>query len=306
MSLDLSTLQAYTNENADSLIAKALMDAKTQGLMQLQTGIKSADTINILETDADFQDGSSCGFNASGSTKISQRTIVVSRIKVNEAICPKDLEAYYVQKALKPGSRYENIPFEQAYAELKAATIAKQIEINIWQGDTGSSDGNIQRFDGLLKIIDAASGPIPATTTAAVTIANIRTILDEIYTLLPVEVLNKEDLAVFMGWDNFRLLIAKLTADNLFHYTTDDAAKSGEIMYPGTGMKIIAVNGLNGTDRIIALRESNMYFGTDLEHEEEKYEIFYAKEADEVRYVVEFKAGVQVAFPDQIVSYQNT
>ena len=38
-------------------------------------------------------------------------------------------------------------------------------------------------------------------------------------------------------------------------------------------------------------------------NEEEKFEIFYAKEADQVRFVSEFKMGVNVAFPDEIVKF---
>ncbi len=33
--------------------------------------------------------------------------------------------------------------------------------------------------------------------------------------------------------------------------------------------------------------------------------LFYAKEADEMRFVVEFKMGVQVAFTDQIVFWKK-
>jgi hypothetical protein len=43
--------------------------------------------------------------------------------------------------------------------------------------------------------------------------------------------------------------------------------------------------------------------GTDLLNEEEKFEIFYAKEADQVRFVSEFKMGVNFAFPDEIVDF---
>jgi hypothetical protein len=51
------------------------------------------------------------------------------------------------------------------------------------------------------------------------------------------------------------------------------------------------------------MRISNLYVGSDLLNEEEKWEIFFAKESDEVRYAVEFKFGVQFAFPDEIVKF---
>ena len=85
-----------------------------------------------------------------------------------------------------------------------------------------------------------------------------------------------------------------------------------EVIMPGTNIKVIGVNGLNkasdnsyNTDlnRIVGLRTSNMYFGTDLTNEEERFDIFFAKEADEIRFVAEFKAGTQVAFPAEVVQY---
>jgi hypothetical protein len=51
------------------------------------------------------------------------------------------------------------------------------------------------------------------------------------------------------------------------------------------------------------MRLSNAFLGTDLLNEEERYELFYAKEADEVRFVAEFKLGVNVAFLDEVASF---
>jgi len=60
---------------------------------------------------------------------------------------------------------------------------------------------------------------------------------------------------------------------------------------------------LNGTNKVYATRLSNLFIGTDLLNEEEKFEIFYAKEADQVRFVSEFKMGVNFAFPDEMVRF---
>ena len=72
---------------------------------------------------------------------------------------------------------------------------------------------------------------------------------------------------------------------------------------PGTSIKVVAVGGLNGTNDAYAVRLSNLFLGTDLLNEEEKFEIFFAKEADEVRFAAEFKMGVNIAFPDEIVKF---
>ena len=88
----------------------------------------------------------------------------------------------------------------------------------------------------------------------------------------------------------------------MFHYTVDGKADS-EFVLPGTSIKVVAVQGLNGTNKIYASRLSNLFIGTDLLNEEERFEIFYAKEADQVRFVSEFKMGVNFAFPGEIVKF---
>jgi hypothetical protein len=317
MAFNVSALSDYTEQNADSLVIKSLFGARTQEIIAaegtIQTGIKSAETVNILETDATFQTGGTCGFLSSGTTNFSQRTITVGKIKVNEALCPKALEAKYTQKALQIGSRYEKIPFEKQYTDLKAGTIAEQMEVAIWQGDTTSANANLNKFDGYVKLIDAASAvtangnPTGITTGTGITPTNVRGIVTGVYLALPQRVAGKKDVRIFCGWDTFQKFIAAYTEANLFNFApkgTEVSAENGEVIIPGTFYRLTAVHGLDGTNRLFGLRTSNMYMGVDLENEEERWEIFFAKEADEIRFVAEWKAGVQVAFPNEIVSFK--
>lgn len=305
MSFDVSALPAYTKQHEFALITAAVAGAKTAQMMTIQSGIKSAETINIMDTDATFQDGSSCGFNASGTTTLTQRTITVGPIKVHEALCPKDLNAKWTQHLLNPGKN-TSIPFEQMYAEKKAAIIADQLELAIWQGDTGSGNPNLARFDGLIKLIDAAAasvdGNVGAVTVATgITDSNANDILQGIYSVIPVTVLDKGDMKIFIGFDFFRNWTINLTNLNLFHYNAE--TNNFELTLPGTNVMVVAVNGLTGTNRAFAMRTSNMYLGTDLEGEEDRFIMKWAEEADEFRFMAEFKYGTNVAFPDEIVEF---
>jgi hypothetical protein len=315
MAFDVSSLTSYTNENNFPLLTKSLFEAKTMKLMTPMTGIKSAETVNILETDSVFQAGGTCGFSSSGTTAFSQRTLSVGKIKINESLCPKTLEAYFTQLQLPTGSRYQNLPFEEVYTNEKAGKIAQQLEIAIWQGDTTLSDNNLKRFDGLLKIIDASGAAVAADSTnntEAITASNVLAKFDSLYENIPASQLNKNDFVIFCGLDVFRHYTIALKNQNLFHYDAVTAASDMELILPGTNVKVIGVNGLNsannnvnntGLNRVIGIRTSNMFYGTDLMNEEDRFEIFFAKEADEIRFVAEFKAGTQVAFPGEIVQY---
>jgi hypothetical protein len=273
-------------------------------------GVKSSETINIMDTDAIFQSGASCGFNASGSTSFTQRTVTVGKIKVNEAMCPKDLESKYLQKALPTGSMYDSIPFEQEFSEKKAKRIAAQLETALWQGDTTSVNVNLNKFDGLIKLVGAASGVVDANVSAfisgaplsTITAANVVSIFDGVYKAIPATIVSYDDVVIVCGMDTFRTYTIALKNSNLFHYSIDVKADN-EFVLPGTTIKVVALQGLNGTNDVFAMRLSNLFLGTDLLNEEEKFEIFFAKESDQVRFVSEFKMGVNFAFPDEIVKF---
>jgi hypothetical protein len=314
MGFDVSALANYTKENEALLVTSSVLGAKTAALIKsagnVMVGVKSSEKINIMETDAIFQDVTSCGFNASGSTTFTQRTVTPGKIKVNEALCPKDLEAKYLQKALPTGSMYDSVPFEQEYSEKKAKTIAAQLETALWQGDTTSVNVNLNKFDGLVKLIGAASGVVAANAStfisgaplSSITDANVISIFDGVYKAIPAKVVAADDMTIFCGQDLFRTYTIALKNSGSFNYQIDVKADS-EFVLPGTTIKVVAVAGLNGTNKVYAMRLSNLFLGTDLLNEEEKFEIFYAKEADQVRFVSEFKMGVNIAFPDEAVRF---
>ncbi len=315
MAFDVSTLAAYTKDNWKELVTSSVLGSKTANLIKNQgnvlVGVKSAENITIMDTDAFFQSGTSCGFNASGTTTFTQRAVTVGKIKINEALCLKDLESKFLQNALPQGSTYTDMIFAEQYSNRKAEKVAEQMEIALWQGDTASANGNLNKFDGLLKLITAAGGSVVNANTstfisggpiASITVANVISVFDAIYTAIPAKVVAKDDITIFCGMDVFRLYTIALKNANLFAYNLDIKADS-EFFLPGTTVKVVAVQGLNGTNDLVAARISNLYMGTDLLNEEEKFEIFYAKEADQIRYVNEFKAGVNFAFPDEIVKF---
>ena len=314
MALDLSALTNYVKENELQLTSAAIFSAKTASLIEargnVQVGIKSAETINIMTTDAVFQSGGTCGFNSSGTTTITQRTLTVGKIKVQESICPKTFEAKYTQKALREGSSYDYMAYASEYSAQKVQRIGAALETAIWQGDTGSGNANLNKFNGLVKIINdlgfgGAGDPINGNTSNLTTLtkANVEQAVDDIFAAIPAALLDKDDVVIFCGNDTFREYVIALREANYFHYPVD--AANMELVVPGTNIKLIGVNGLNGTDYLVGLSMSNMYLGTDLLNEQDRFELFYAKEADEMRFVVEFKLGCQIAFPDEVVFWKK-
>jgi hypothetical protein len=175
MAFNLSGLTAYTKTNEQDLSTRSFFESKTASRMQILTGVKSSIQVPTLSDTLVYQDGSTCGFSASGDTTISARVLTVGRIKVNKEWCMKELETKYTQLLLSPGSNYESLPgkIDQAFVETIIGTMSETNERGIWQGNTASSDPNLNKYDGLVKIINSASGTIQSNASAFTGIATV-------------------------------------------------------------------------------------------------------------------------------------
>lgn len=315
MAFNVASLANYTKENEKKLLFSSVLAPKTASLIKaagnVQIGIKSSEQLGIMDTDAFFQDGGSCGFTASGTTTISQRPLVVGRIKINEILCQIDLERTYLQKALPEGSTYTDLVFAADFANRKGQKIADQLEIATWQGDTTLGNGLLNKFDGFLKhITTAGASVVNANTTTfiagapitSITASNVVAIFDAVYAAIPAKVVGADDMTIFCGMDTFRLYTIALKNANLFHYKVDVKADA-EFYLPGTSVKVVATPGLNGTNDIVAARVSNLFVGTDMLDEQDKFSIFYDQSDDVIKYVARLKYGTQIAFPDEIVKF---
>ena len=302
MAYSFTGLTSYTDQERLPLITKAVFSARSAALFTKQVGIKFAAALNLMDTDAQIQSGDACGYTTSGTTAFTQRNITVGRMKVQETLCPRSLEQYWMQTQLTAGSNYEGVPFEQAFSEQKALRIAEALENAIWQGNA--------YFSGINQLLNAASGSVVSGNTAAIsgaiTSTNVISIFDTIYTRIPQAILTKTDLVMFCGWDTFRTLVMAFKANTGVMYNQVDLAglADGEIVYPGTNIRVIAVPGLLGTNRIVCTYLGNLFYGTDLLSDEEQFSIWFSRDNDEVRFQAAFKAGVQFAYPDLIVDWK--
>lgn len=294
MAINTSALTAYVEERRLPLIKKAVLGGKTIPMLNLQTGVKKSAALNLLTSAVAFGNGAACGWNEAGESTLSQRVIEAGNIKINMSFCDKQLLKYWAGYDVKVAAGYKTLPFEEEFVNSVIDDINAKLEKAVWQGDTTSADVNLNKFDGLIKIIDAEASVISATTGTTVydTVMNV-------YKAIPVEILDKA--TIVMGADKVRELVAEMQATSLLSFA--QVEDKGNVVYiPNTGVKVVGVQGLVGTDRVFAADfENNVFYGTDLEGDEEKFELWYSQDNREFRLAVEFNAGVQVAYPNQVV-----
>lgn len=287
MAINTSNLTNYVDEQRLPLIRKAVLGARTIPYLTLQTGVVGTTALNLLETTVSFGDGGACGWNEAGESKISQRKINPAIVKVNMAFCDKKMAKTFAQHEVRVAAGQAKLPFEEAFVADVIDSISEELDKMIWQGGT---IGGVE-YKGFLNLEEngytvAQKGSTVYASTRAV------------YNAIPAASL--ETSAIFMGVDKFRELAGELTEKNLYHYDpkVDEAFK---MVLPGTTIEVIGVSGLNGTNKIVALNLPHSVYGTDLEGDEEVFDLWYSKDNQEFRLAVNFSAGVQVAYLNEMV-----
>lgn len=318
MAIVVSSLSNYTKDNLDKLIGESLFGQKFQKHIaerggNIQKGIKTAERIHLLDSDVYLDSDSGCGFTASGDSTITARTITVGATKVQKSFCPKTLRAKVTQLLLKAGSLAENADeslINRLFAEDIAMRVAEIVEVGLFQGDLTSGNPNLNKWDGLLTVASVASGTVAANTTTyfgtpatSFTTSNIRTAVMAVVKAFPIGTKDKTDRAIAIGTDLFEMYIQSYVDANLFHFKPEDI-ENGEATIPGTTIKLIAYAGMNGTNKILGFRWSNISLGTDLQNEEEKYEFWIdGSDNETVKMRMAFKLGIQVAYPAEVVRF---
>ena len=300
MSLNVSNLPAYVEERHLPLLRKAVIEAKSASEFNLQTGIKGATALNLLATNVAFGDGSTCGWNEAGESTLSQRQIVPGAIKVNMSFCDKQLLKTWMNYEVKVAAGQKTLPFEEDFMNGVVEDIKAKLEKAIWQGDKSSLDVNLNKFDGMIKILDAATVAKTVTYSEGATIASI---VNDVYAAIPSAAFSKGEVVLYMGSDSYRAYIQELIANGNLVITTgvNDVAMPESILIPGTNVRVYGVAGLDGTGRFYASYRDNFVYGTDMQGDEEKMEMWYSQDNREYRLAVEFTAGVQAIWPDLVV-----
>ena len=288
MAVNLDSLRVYVDENKLDLIRKTVLGPKTIGYLNLQTGVKGKTKINLLETTVTFGDGTACGFTDNANASISQREIDPASVKINATFCDKKMQKYFMNHQVTVAAGRSTLPFEEHFVNSLVESTGVELEKAIWNGvNIGGTE-----YKGFL---DFATEYTTVSKTASETAYEM---IRKGYDAIPSASL--ADTVIFIGIDKFRELAGELTAKNLYHYDpkVDEAF---EMILPGTTTKVVGVPGLDGTGKGLALNVKHAFYGTDMEGDEEVFDLWYSKDNQEWRAAIDFVFGVQVAFPNENV-----
>jgi hypothetical protein len=306
---DTDNLTAYVDQTNLELFTKAVFSGATSAYLsgQVQSGIKFKEQINYMDVDVTLRAKSGCGLTSSGEVIFDKKEIQVYPFYDQKTFCPSDLETFYTQQFLPQGSTYENMPIEAAFAEYYSAKVAAAVEVLLWQGVTGGASGVI----GFNQIIDASSpingNPTSIAVGTGITTGNVIGIFNGMVNLIPDSLAGQTDLEFVCGWDTFRKLLQAYFTLNNFHYgATEEASPyaTGSIIIPSFGLRVTALHGLTGTNRIHLAQKSNYVIGTDAPNEYESLDIFYERKDNTIIARLIAKLGTQIKFGSELVTFK--
>ena len=297
----VSGLSAYVEEQRLPLLRKAILEGNSISKMVPQLGIKTKAKINYINTDAEFQDGSSCGFNPSGTTEYTQREIETGIIKEELEWCFKVLWGKYLENQYRVQADPQAMPFEQEITDDLVSKINKKLEKAVWQGDKTSADANLNKFDGLLTILASESASTVDASSAVTTSSTVYDVVKAVIMAMPEELLDK-DAVVMLAPELYRDFAMELVEKNLYHYDPQNGAVTDAgFLFPGTNIRVEKVLGLAGSKKVIGTYWKNLFYGADMLGEEERFRLWYDEKDEMFRFRALWNSGVQVAFPDEVV-----
>lgn len=295
MAYSVTGLPAYVQENHDLLVKNfALVGAGTRSRISIQTGVKKDAYINLLNLTPTLQSGVGCGFSASGDATLSQRTINTAAIKVDLEFCEETLLGKYAEYLVKVNAVDNPFPFEEYITKALTDEINKKIEKLIWQGAVSkTTDTDLKWINGFAYIFNDECDDVTGTETTA-----YEAIL-AVYNALPEEVLER-GAEIYVSPAAFRSFMQKMVQLNYFHYNPGNQ-EFGEFLLPGTDAKVVRTPGLSGVDAAYGTFAANLIYGTDMENDAEKFDIWFSEDNRTWRVQAKWNSGVQVAFPEMCV-----
>lgn len=293
---EVSGLTDFVKVNQDVLVKSIVLgDVKgdTIPALRKQLGVKTKERLNNLDVNTILQDGSECGFNASGSTNFSEREIETAQIKVQDKWCDKDLLGKFAEYQVKIAATKDgsDMPFERAILDEIAGNINKAMEEMVWVGDKSAG----WLIDGFMTLAAAEADTIQVSLTGSSAYDKVKAMVEAI----PEEIIDKA--VIFVSPADYRALTLELVEKNLFHFAPSNTVEGKDVVFPGTDIRVHKTIGLMGDTKMYASAYDNMVYGCDMLGDSEKVRFWYDDNDELFKLSIHFNAGVQTLYPDMVV-----
>jgi len=285
MAIDLSTLGAYTEENSGINIGKALLGADITNYVNLQLGHSAGIVaINVFDPSGLTFSTADCGWTPGGTASWTQVDITIADMELKTAFCPEDFRAKWLSSQLSASGHLEVVPFEQFITDEMVKVVQRQNDTLICTA-----------IKSAVTVGNGATLQTGATPSAwGTTAGDALTQAQALVSSIPTEVLDRDDLTMYMSYASFRALTTDLVTANYFHYAPKDGAGTPQTQFqiiPGSNVKAVPFVGWSTADQVIVGPSSYIYTAMGLMDDVDVLKAWYSTDNDEVRFMAKFREG---------------
>lgn len=321
----------YLGDAAPELFWELYNASPTFGEQMGGPHVKVFDTVKNTTNIPDFSfsniiTADSCEFDDHAELIGNNVELTVCNLKTNLNLCLEDFEIYYNQSVWgqPDGALNTTIqdPIQNTMYLAFGASIREFIERLTWQGNTGSSDPEINLCDGFITRIEADPDVIttdpngdPLTPPAPIDVGNIMEELARIYSSVPSEVQTSHDSSTLpMGvlrffipysWYNILKQVWATSQSNYPVLQWNETPTGNVLMYMPANAPIIPTFGLTG-DQVVAAPMETLLWGTDLVSDFERFNMIDLRNTTgdfAYRFILRYRIGTQIRRGNYIVYY---
>ena len=295
----LTNSTTYAGENLEAWILKAFTRSKfveSLPAQQIIDNIIYKTKVSKLSGSDLVQVGENCTFNDSGTIVASEIVLQPKPFFINIQLCYEDLEPIF--NTLNSGSLTEQElkdSFADALAEVltdKMNESTQDVFVNGVYDATGTTA--LTQFDG----IDTQIGTGTTVTGATLTTANIIASLSSLVVAVPENVLESENLTIYMNRKTLQLYFNALAA--LAALTPQDTMNPTYMGIPIVTVPTIKAN------RMYCLETSNIFVGVGKSDEHTNLQIVDMRplgQGNNVRLIMQGKVDCKLGWATEAAKY---
>ena len=247
---DVSTITGYAKETGFDVLMREVFAGNTLQYVKIYPDVKGTIKVPVMDTDLVLTD-TSCGWESTGNTQVTQITLATCAKQAKMQLCPQDLVDTFLSESLTRGNWQESVPYEEMILADVSQKFAKQIELALWQENTGTGGC----FDGYAATITSANGAVPVSASG-LTSDNALDIVGDYLQSIPVDVAHRTDLICWMSYANYRILLnaaRKSSQLNLFSFDAGNAANGNDwkFIFPASNVLCLPTIGITGNEMYI-------------------------------------------------------
>lgn len=248
----------------------------------------------------------SCTYASSGTTTITEKTIAVCDIAINQTLCIDDLEGTFVSEYMKSGAMNSDIPnLEWDFINQNMTDVVRgDLGAIMWLGDTTSGTYPLYLCDGLRKklVNTSYSSSTVNLTASTVTSANAIAEVGKLLANAP---------AVMKQGKNRDKLFIQASPGVVTAYEQAIATQNSSFVQDRPalnylGIPVIMAPDMASSEMLLTL-DGNFVFSTDLMNDWETLSLIDMRKTtgdNAYRMLGRMKFGVEVYNPQYVVFYK--